>query len=287
MSRFQAGILAPVPAHARYLSFSLTDASACADALGAVAALTDGEGCVMGIGKDVVDQLGGSVPGLKTFPDFGAARPTPNTHLSLWLWLRGKDAGDLSNLTRRFTTAAAPAFGLQSLVDGFKHDIGRDLTGYEDGTENPHGQAAIDAAFSPDGGSFVAIQQWRHNFERFDAMSVNQQDEMIGRYRKSNEEFDAPASAHVKRTAQEDFEPEAFVLRRSMPWSNEHGAGLMFVAFGKSFDAFEAQMRRMLGLDDGIEDALYQMSEPVTGAYCWCPPTTGRSGIDLSLLGTG
>jgi hypothetical protein len=32
-------------------------------------------------------------------------------------------------------------------------------------------------------------------------------------------------------------------------------AGLMFVAFGKSHDAFEAQMRRMAGLDDGILDA--------------------------------
>lgn len=49
-------------------------------------------------------------------------------------------------------------------------------------------------------------------------MPRQQQDHTIGRERDSNEEIDdAPESAHVKRTTQESFEPEAFVLRRSMP----------------------------------------------------------------------
>ena len=35
----------------------------------------------------------------------------------------------------------------------------------------------------------------------------------------ADEEIDeAPETSHVKRTAQEDFEPPAFMLRRSMPW---------------------------------------------------------------------
>ena len=46
----------------------------------------------------------------------------------------------------------------------------------------------------------------------------------------------------------------------------------MFVAFGHSLDAFEAQMRRMAGLDDGVVDGLFQTSKPITGAYFWCPP---------------
>jgi porphyrinogen peroxidase len=88
----------------------------------------------------------------------------------------------------------------------------------------------------------------------------------------------------VKRTAQESFEPEAFVLRRSMPWMMSMQAGLMFVAFGKSFDAFEAQMRRMAGFDDGITDALFTISKPVNGAYYWCPPMRGGQ-LDLRQLG--
>jgi putative iron-dependent peroxidase len=68
-----------------------------------------------------------------------------------------------------------------------------------------------------DGSSFVAVQQWVHDLTRFDVMSVTEQDYTIGRRKSDNEEIDdAPASAHVKRTAQESFDPEAFVLRRSI-----------------------------------------------------------------------
>jgi putative iron-dependent peroxidase len=107
----------------------------------------------------------------------------------------------------------------------------------------------------------------------------------IGRHRAGNEEIDdAPPSAHVKRTAQESFSPPAFVLRRSMPWASGLESGLVFVAFGRSLDAFEAQLRRMLGLEDGIVDALFRFTRPLTGAYYWCPPLAdGR--LDLRVLG--
>jgi porphyrinogen peroxidase len=112
-------------------------------------------------------------------------------------------------------------------------------------------------------------------------------DDVIGRRLADNEELeDAPESAHVKRTAQESFDPEAFVLRRSMPWMMAMQAGLLFVAFGKSFYAFEEQMRRMAGYDDGIVDALFGISRPVSGSYFWCPPMReGR--LDLRRLGLG
>ena len=74
-------------------------------------------------------------------------------------------------------------------------------------------------------------------------------------------------------------------MRRSMPWIEGARAGLAFLAFGKSFDAFEAQMRRMTGAEDGIVDALFRFSRPLSGAYFWCPPVRdGR--LDLSGLGT-
>jgi len=116
-------------------------------------------------------------------------------------------------------------------------------------------------------------------------MPQAERDNTIGRRISDNEEIDeAPESAHVKRTAQESFEPEAFVLRRSMPWADEKQAGLVFVAFGHAFDAFEAQMRRMIGDDDGIVDALFNFTHPVSGSYFWCPPVSG-GGLDLSAPG--
>jgi putative iron-dependent peroxidase len=89
---------------------------------------------------------------------------------------------------------------------------------------------------------------------------------------------------HVKRTALESFQPEAFVVRRSMPWADAMRAGLMFVAFGATLDAFEAQLRRMAGIEDGITDALFKFTRPVTGAYFWCPGMR-RGRLDLAPLG--
>ena len=46
----------------------------------------------------------------------------------------------------------------------------------------------------------------------------------------------------------------------------------------------QSLMRHMLGLDDGIVDALFGISRPVTGANFWCPPM--RHGqLDLRQLG--
>lgn len=294
----QTGILAPVPRVGRYLFFALTDAPQTAGtALKRLAPLVDGQTAVVGLGLDCVAALGTTVPGLRAFPDLSAAPvAVPATPCALWCWLRGEDTGALVNLTRRIAQALAPAFHLNQVVDGFRHSQGpnghgRDLTGYEDGTENPEGEAALEAALVQGGGaglpgsSFVAVQQWVHDFAAFESLSAQAQDHMVGRRRSDNEELDdAPASAHVKRTAQESFTPEAFVLRRSMPWAAGMQAGLLFVAFGHSLDAFEAQMRRMAGLGDGVVDALFQMSKPVTGAYFWCPPLRdGR--LDLRAVG--
>jgi len=116
-------------------------------------------------------------------------------------------------------------------------------------------------------------------------MPHKDQDNAIGRRKRDNKELDnAPSSAHVKRTAQESFTPEAFLLRRSMPWADTTRAGLVFVAFGRSLDAFEAQLRRMAGAEDGIVDALFTFTRPVTGAYYWCPPLR-KGRLDLRAVG--
>jgi putative iron-dependent peroxidase len=187
----------------------------------------------------------------------------PSTSSALWCWLRGQDRGDLLHQSKKIADTVAAAFNLDGVIDAFSYSTGRDLTGYEDGTENPQGDKAVDAAIvagqraALDGSSFVAVQLWVHDFKAFDAMSSVDQDNAIGRRKSDNKELvDAPASSHVKRTAQESFAPEAFVLRRSMPWAEGMRGGLNFVAFGKSFDAFEAQLKRMVGAEDGITDAV-------------------------------
>jgi putative iron-dependent peroxidase len=293
MSLVQPGILAPVPRLARYLTFELVAGGDGHNALARLAAAVDPAATVVGVGRSLVLALGRDVPGLRDFPARAAAGiEVPSTPAALWCWLRGDDRGELVHRTRAIESAVAPALRTAAIVDAFQYDASRDLTGYEDGTENPTGAKATAAAVLQGAGpglggsSFVAVQQWLHDLDRFQCMPQAEQDATFGRRRSDNEEMDdAPPSAHVKRTAQESFDPEAFVVRRSMPWADGARAGLVFVAFGRSFDAFEAQMRRMAGEEDGITDALFGFTHPLTGAYFWCPPVGPGSKLDLRALG--
>ncbi len=292
MNTAQQGILADVPQAGRHLFFAIAPGANPARAMRSLRDSVDGKATVVGIGESLALALGHDIGPLRVFPAISAEGfDIPSTPAALWCWLRGNDPGEILHRSRNIEQALAPDLLLTRCIDVCKHDIGRDLTGYEDGTENPVGDEALAAAIvcgakpGLDGSSFVAVQQWLHDFDRFAAMTGAQQDNSIGRQRESNEEIgDAPASAHVKRTAQEDFEPAAFVLRRSMPWIEGRRAGLVFVAFGKSFDAYEAILRRMVGADDGIVDALFDFTRPVSGSYFWCPPMDGDH-LDLQLLG--
>ena len=295
MTYYQPGILAtPVPSQARHLFFALESAEALPAVLEKLMQQVDGKSAVVGFGKSLVNALGAKVAGLRPFPAMiGVGVDNPSTQHALWLWLHGEDRGELLNRSHAFEAALAPALRLVQMNETFRHMDGHDLTGYEDGTENPHDEAAVAAALVAEGddgmvgGSFAAIQQWQHDLSGFHGLASHEQDNIMGRRKSDNEELDdAPVCAHVKRTAQESFSPEAFIVRRSMPWIEGDRAGLMFLAFGHSFNAFEAQLRRMSGLEDGITDALYRISRPITGGYYWCPPLKdGR--LDLRTLNIG
>lgn len=291
----QSGILEAIPTSARYLFFRRRTGTSLSSALDALAGLSLDD-TVVAVGPGFIAECGAAdrVSGVREFPSLkGASQTVPVTPVAVWCWIRGEDPGSLLHRGRALEAALAAGFELERVVDGFRHREGRDLTGYVDGTENPQGDEAVAAALLAnageglDGSSYVAVQVWRHDFDAFYGYPEAEQDHMLGRRKADDVELDdAPPSAHVKRTAQESFQPEAFLLRRSMPWSDPDGAGLVFVAFGNSFDPFEAQLRRMVGLDDGIEDALFRFTQPESGSYAWCPPVQeGR--LDLRALRTG
>ncbi|NQV54841.1 MAG: Dyp-type peroxidase [Rhodospirillales bacterium] len=292
MNTPQSGILAPVPGHARYLEFGAVPDADPVPVLRALASRQADDELVVGIGPGLVGGLGRSIEGLRPLPSLsGPGCDIPSTQADLWCWVRGSDRGRIFHAAHAVELMLEPAFRCDRMVDGFKYDRGLDLTGYEDGTENPEGDKALKAAIVDgggpglDGSSFVATQKWVHDLDYFAALPQDERDNIIGRRISDNEELaDAPASAHVKRTEQESFDPAAFVLRRSMPWADSCGEGLMFVAFGKSFDAFEVQLRRMTGQEDNVVDGMFRFSRPVSGSYFWCPPVSDGH-LVLSAIG--
>jgi len=246
---------------------------------------------IVGLGEPLVRALGATVPGLRPFPAMaGAACGVASTQQALWIRVGADDRSAAFDRSEQMLVLLESAFAPDEPLDVFLYAGGRDLTGYEDGTENPKEQAAIDATLVTAGAglrhsSFVAVQKWVHDLRRFRTHPVERRNAIFGRRVDTNEEIDdAPESAHIKRTAQEDFDPPAFMVRRSMPWATGHEQGIEFVAFGESLDRYERALRRMVGHDDGIVDALFTFSHPVTGGYYWCPPVAGGR-LDLTLLG--
>lgn len=286
----QPALLAAPPAHGASLAFRLAPG---ADVRAALIRLQQGfspSWGVAGLGEPLVAALGATVPGLHGFPALsGPACATPSTQQALYFLLGNTERSAVFDATEKVKALLGSAFVLEDAQDTFCYAGGRDLTGYEDGTENPKGDDATAAALAVGesgmaGSSFVAVQRWVHDLARFNAYPLPTRNAMIGRDRDSNEELaDAPASAHVKRSAQEGFEPPAFMLRRSLPWSTGKTQGLEFIAYGRSLRAFEQILRRMMGLEDGIVDALFDFSRPITGGYYWCPPVMNRK-LDLRLL---
>lgn len=287
----QPGILAPPPACGRSLSFRLGTETDPRKALERLRSGITMDHCVIGLGEPLVRALGVALPELRSFPSLsGPGCAVPATQSALWVFLRGTDAGSLFDATEQLEGLTDDMFVREDTMDTFTYAGGRDLSGYIDGTANPSaedsvGVALVAAGDGLVGSSFVAVQRWSHDLASFRAHSTAQRDAMIGRRRDTNEEIaDAPASAHVKRSAQEEFSPTAFMVRRSMPWALGDDQGLEFIAYGHSLDAFEQVLRRMIGLDDGITDALFRFSRPLRGGYYWCPPVV-RNRLDLTRLG--
>ena len=171
MSQYQPGILVtPVPLQARHLFFAVDTLAAVPAALDALVQLAD-TATVVGVGEPLVTALGARIDGLRPFPTVsGPGAHNPSTQQALWVWQQGEDRGELLLRSRALEKALAPAFRLVQMTEGFRYKTGFDLTDYEDGTENPHDDAAVDAALTDSGASFAAIQQWQHDLDGFAAL---------------------------------------------------------------------------------------------------------------------
>ncbi len=296
----QPAILLPPLAVGQVLTLRLTAAQQAKPLLRAFACLPIDDSLVVGFGWHFVQAVSGNVPGLRgfpamTLPESAGGAAVPATQADIWVYMRAAEAGAALDRVLALMRLLPGGLTIVEDVATFTYRGGRDLSGYEDGTENPLGTAADAAAIIPNGplagGSFVAAQRWVHDLSALAAMPRKEQDAIVGRDRDSNEELaSAPTTAHVKRTAQESFDPPAFMLRRSMPYGGAREQGLYFVAYGADLDRFEGVMRRMAGQDDGVVDALFRFSRPATGGYYWCPalkdgkldlvPMVGAGGVD-------
>jgi putative iron-dependent peroxidase len=137
--------------------------------------------CVMGFGSDAWDKLfGPSRPAeLHPFREIQAgSRHAVATPGDLLFHVRAKRLDLCFELVTQIMARLGDAVSPVDEVHGFKYFDDRDLIGFVDGTENPTGQAAIDAVLvgSEDaafaGGSYVVVQKYLHDVAGWNALST-------------------------------------------------------------------------------------------------------------------
>lgn len=197
----------------------------------------------------------------------------PATQHDAVIWVSG---GSRSVVFDGGASAVAVLRGVADLADetaAWSHHHDRDLTGFEDGTENPSAAEAPGVVLVPDGepgagGSVLLLQKWRHDADRWDALDRGTQEQVIGRTKLDSVELDPkPADAHAARTDQDTY---GHIFRRNSAYGDTADHGTMFVGFCASQGPLAVMLDAMAG-QDGPRDALTRYTTALTGAYYVIP----------------
>lgn len=198
----------------------------------------------------------------------------PATQHDAAIWLSGSACDVVFDATHAITTGLAGLATLADEVTSWPYRHNRDLTGFEDGTENPplaeaHAVVCISQDHPGAGGSVLLLQKWIHDSAAWESLSVHDQEQAMGRTKPDSVELeDKPATSHVARTDQETF---GHVFRRNMPFGTTTRHGTMFVGFCAEQRPLEAMLESMAGVPDGVRDTLTRYTSPLTGAYYFVP----------------
>jgi putative iron-dependent peroxidase len=203
----------------------------------------------------------------------------PATQADLWVWYAAAAYDIVFDLGKATVEALAPFAALERETTGWSYKHTRDLTGFEDGTENPNlyeapSIALIENGAPGAGGSVLLFQQWRHDMARWTALPEERQEQVIGRTKPDSIELKGaamPADSHVSRTKVVEHGDELDIFRRNVPYGTVSEHGTLFIGFSADQHRLHKMLEQMAGADGGPRDALTRFSTPLTGAYYFVP----------------
>jgi putative iron-dependent peroxidase len=248
--------------------------------------LEAGLSCVMGFGSDAWDRLFGPPrpAELHPFREIRAGtRHAVSTSGDLLFHIRAKRMDLCFELVTQFMARIGGAVAPVDEVQGFRYFDDRDLIGFVDGTENPRGEAVIDAVLIGDedaafaGGSYIIVQKYFHDLAAWNTLSTEAQERIIGRTKLSDIELDdsvKPTSAHNALTTIVENGKEIKILRDNMPFGQPgHGEfGTYFIGYSRSPRTIEQMLENMfIGRPPGNYDRLLDFSRAVTGNLFFVP----------------
>ena len=242
---------------------------------------------VTSIGSDAWGRLfAGPRPAeLHPFPELrGARHHAPSTPGDLLFHIRAETLDVCFELAGRVIRAMGGAITVVDEVPGFRFFDNRDLLGFVDGTENPEGPPAVVATEigdeDPDfaGGCYVHVQKYLHDMDSWDALSVAEQERVIGRTKLEDIEFPddvKPANSHVALNVIEDADGNQLqIVRANMPFGEIGKAefGTYYIAYSRTPSVTETMLRNMfIGDPPGNTDRILDFSTAVTGTLYFTP----------------
>ncbi|QCR35384.1 Dyp-type peroxidase [Nissabacter sp. SGAir0207] len=241
-------------------------------------------GATIAFGYDVWQDLSGGqgAPELKNFLPLGKGL-APSTQRDMLIHIQSLRHDVNFALAQAALAAFGSAIHVEEETHGFRNIEMRDLSGFVDGTENPQGEqrreVAIVAEEQPDaGGSYVFVQRWEHNLRQWNRFSVEQQEQVIGRTKLTDEELprdSRPDTSHVSRVDLKEEGKGLKILRQSLPYGTVSGKhGLYFLAYSARLHNIEQQLLSMFGDLDGKRDQMLRFTRPVSGSYFFAPSLT-------------
>jgi len=245
--------------------------------------------CVMGMGSDAWDRLFGQPRPAELHPFREircGSRHAMATPGDLIFHIRARRMDLCFELATQIMTRLGDAVAPVDEVHGFRYFDDRDLIGFVDGTENPAGQAAIDAAYvgAEDagfaGGTYVIVQKYLHDLAGWNALSTEAQERIIGRTKLSDIELDdavKPTSAHNALAKVVVDGKEIKIIRDNMPFGRaaEKEFGTYFIGYARSPRTIEQMLDNMfVGQPPGNYDRLLDFSVAMTGNLFFVPSAT-------------
>lgn len=290
MATGQPGIFAQGTRSHYSLEFDLRPAVAIRDVVTAVVQLREpsvtagGLNLIIGFGADLWAQMapaGGAPSELRPFDAVHGidGHHAPATQHDIWIWVHGTGEDVALDAARACAAVLAPVAEVALEQPCFVYKDSRDMTGFVDGTENPHIEEAPGVALIADGeagagGSYVITQRWIHDLEKFHATSLSEQEGTIGRTKPDSVELDddvKPPTAHIARVVIEEDGEELEIYRRSTPYGTVGEHGLYFIGFSAELSRFDKMLGRMFGVSDGVRDHLTDFTRAVSGSYYFAP----------------
>lgn len=243
--------------------------------------------CNVGIGANFWKQVT-AMPLPKELHPFREIRGSVHTAVStpgdLLFHIRADRSDFCFEFERMLLAALGHAVEVVDEVIGFRYFDSRDLFGFVDGTANPTGSDLRAATSIGDedpehaGGSYVVVQKYLHNLQKWNALSTAAQEGIIGRTKLDNVELDDVQhgqKAHkTLATIVDDDGVEHDILRDNMPFGRPGQAefGTYFIGYTRALWVIERMLERMfIGDPEGSYDRILDFSTAVTGTTFFVP----------------